>query len=110
MSALDPSMAENLHMAALSAAHASAEHGEHDDEQGRWASLALGVYRDALAGGCRPRMHVLERVLACLRLPVPEEHLQAQETEYGERPGLPLIKVYVWMNHAANHLYVPCNG
>ncbi len=37
--------------------------------EGGWARRALGVYQDALAAGCRPRLHVLERLLACLRLP-----------------------------------------
>ena len=41
---------------------------------GGWARRALGVYHDALAAGARPRLHVLERLLACLRLPHQRPH------------------------------------
>ena len=41
---------------------------------GSWARRALGVYQDALAARCRPRLHVLERLLACLRLPHQRPH------------------------------------
>ncbi len=34
-----------------------------------WAQRAVDVYREALSAGYRPRHHVLERVLACLRQP-----------------------------------------
>ena len=37
--------------------------------EGGWARRALDVYHDAVAAGYRPRLHVLERLLACLRLP-----------------------------------------
>ncbi|CAL8460572.1 g101 [Coccomyxa elongata] len=34
-----------------------------------WAQRAVDVYREALSAGYRPRRHVIERVLACLRHP-----------------------------------------
>ncbi len=34
-----------------------------------WAQRAIDVYREALSASYRPRRHVIERVLACLRHP-----------------------------------------
>ena len=37
--------------------------------QSVWVARAVDVYREALSAGYRPRRHVIERVLACLRHP-----------------------------------------
>ena len=39
-----------------------------------WATRAVGVYRDALECGVRPSPRLLDRVLACLRLPHDAPH------------------------------------
>lgn len=66
-----------------------------DADQAHWTNQALAVYRDALAAGCRPRLHVLERVLACLRLPVSAAPPAGQPAAALARPVLPAVKVCV---------------
>ena len=41
------------------------------DTQGdiNWVSAAMSAYRQAVAEGLRPSLKVLDRMLACLRLP-----------------------------------------
>jgi hypothetical protein len=36
-----------------------------------WAQRAVNVYREFLSAGHKPAPHVVERVLACLRQPLP---------------------------------------
>ena len=74
----DPSMAETA-----------------DDYQVHWTTQALGVYRDALSAGLRPRLHVLERLIACLRLPLDPKHGGAPASST-QLPCLPPIKVCAW--------------
>ncbi len=35
-----------------------------------WVALALGTYRDFVAGGLKPDLNVLDKVLMCMRLPL----------------------------------------
>lgn len=41
-----------------------------------WASLALATYRDAMAAGFQPKLHVLDMLMACLRLQYTPPHVQ----------------------------------
>ena len=50
-----------------------------------WATRALGVYRDALECGVRPSLRLLDRVLACLRLPPGAPSADRGRRRAGER-------------------------
>lgn len=55
---------------ALGGSGSVAEHGGSAAVgEGVWVARAVDVYREALSAGYKPRRHVLERVLACLRHP-----------------------------------------
>lgn len=50
-----------------------------------WRARALAVYREALSGGSPPRLHVLDRLLACLR------ELRPAGAKQQQRPHQPSI-------------------
>ncbi len=52
-----------------------------------WRARALAVYREALSGGSPPRLHVLDRLLACLRELPPAGAASKQQ----QRPHQPSI-------------------
>ncbi len=54
------------------------------DDEPDWAARAVGVYRDALACGVRPSLRLLDRVLACLRLP---QDLHGDSGGGSQQPG-----------------------
>jgi hypothetical protein len=55
----------------LSGAAAAALGADGGGGSQNWPSRAVGVYREALSAGYKPRPRVVERVLACLRQPQP---------------------------------------
>ncbi|KAK9813896.1 hypothetical protein WJX73_003687 [Symbiochloris irregularis] len=85
-SALDPTGA---HSPSMQATELHAQDAEQGGPQAYWTSLALGVYRDALGAGMQPRLHVLERLVSCLRLPLdPEDKYALNLTDaLGQQQG-----------------------
>lgn len=102
LAALDPATPMAVHTAALADPLTGLPHEHGDqDEQGRWASMALGAYRDVLAAGCKPRLHVLERVLACLRLSLIEAKPPPQDLPLRIPSSTP-VKVHILMPYTTH--------
>jgi hypothetical protein len=51
------------------------------ESDANWPTRALTVYREALAGGYRPSMRILDRLFACLRLPHGEDRMASGDTK-----------------------------
>ncbi|KAK9820618.1 hypothetical protein WJX72_012335 [[Myrmecia] bisecta] len=79
-------------MALLQALSGSAAPVEYDAREVNWVSRAMSVYREAVAGGVTLRLHVLDRLLACLRLP----H-SADDKNPGSAGAMPTFKVGSYM-------------
>jgi pentatricopeptide repeat protein len=71
LAVLEPAASVAAPAGAAVAAGRSRRHTFLDNKENiNWAALALGTYRDFVAAGLKPDLDVVDKVLACLRLPL----------------------------------------